>query len=224
MWCIPTEQDAAFVAQMEQTLEVYKRPYDPAYPVVCMDEQPKQLITDSRPSLPARPGCLRRVDYEYLREGLCQIWMFAEPLGGWRDVRVSARKAGLDWAHQVKALVDEPRFENAVRITLVCDNLSTHELSSLYGAFKPEEAFRIAKKIEIVHTPKHGSWLNVAECELSVLTRQCLAGHIPEQMQVEQRAKLWKDERNKKQAGVKWHFTTDDARIKLISLYPKIVE
>jgi len=224
MWCIPPDQDAAFVAQMEQTLEVYKRPYDPAYPVVCMDEQPKQLIGDSRPSLSARPGQPKRVDYEYVRNGMCQIWMFTEPLGGWRDVRVSARKTGPDWAHQVKALVDEPRFANAVKITLVCDNLNTHELSSLYAAFKPEEALRIANKLEIVHTPKHGSWLNIAESELSVLTRQCLGGHISKQEKVEQKAIQWKDDRNKKQTGVKWHFTTDNARIKLQSLYPKIVE
>ncbi len=189
-----------------------------------MDEQPKQLISDFRPSLSVRPGRPRRVDYEYVREGMCQIWMFAEPLGGWRDVRVSARKTSQDWAQQVKALVDEPRFASAVRITLVCDNLNTHELSSLYGAFKPDEALRIAKKIDIVHTPKHGSWLNVAESELSVLTRQCLGGHIPKQEQVQQKATAWKDQRNKRQTGVKWHFTTDQARTKLGSLYPKIVE
>jgi len=223
MWCIPPEQDASFVCQMEQTLEVYKRRYDPAYPVVCMDEQPKQLIRDSRPSLALRPGNPACEDYEYVREGMCQVWMFTEPLGGWRDVRVSARKTCADWARQIKSLVDDPRFETAIKITLVCDNLNTHELSSLYGAFEPEEALRIARKIEIVHTPKHGSWLNVAESELSVLTRQCLGGHIPEQAQVEERAAEWTKHRNKKQTGVNWQFTTDDARIKLKSLYPKIV-
>jgi hypothetical protein len=223
MWCIPPEQDASFVCQMEQTLEVYKRPYDPAYPVVCMDEQPKQLIRDSRPSLALRPGNSECEDYEYIREGMCQVWMFTEPLGGWRDVRVSARKTGVDWARQVKAMVDDPRFESAIKITLVCDNLNTHELHWLYAGFAPEEALRIARKIEIVHTPKHGSWLNVAESELSVLTRQCLGGHVPEQSKVEEKATQWAEQRNKKQTGVKWQFTTEEARIKLSSLYPKII-
>jgi DDE superfamily endonuclease len=223
MWCIAPEQDAAFVAQMEQVLEVYKRPYDDRHPVVCMDEQPKQLIGESRGAVPAAPGRPARVDYEYIREGLCEIWMFVEPLGGWRDVRVSARKAALDWAGQIKALVDDPRYEKAERITLVCDNLNTHCLSSLYAAFEPGEALRIARKLEIVHTPKHGSWLNIAECELSVLTRQCLSERIATQDIVASNAMNWKRERNEKQTGVKWHFATEDARVKLLWLYPKII-
>jgi hypothetical protein len=224
MWCIPPDQDADFVCSMEQVLEVYKRPYDAQHPVVCMDEQPKQLIAESRPPVPMSSGQIRKEDYEYVREGTCQIWMFAEPLGGWRSVRVSERKTALDWAGQVKALVDDPRFESAERITLVCDNLNTHKLSSLYQAFAPEEAMRIARKLEIVHTPKHGSWLNVAESELSVLTRQCLSGHIGERSGVESQAKAWEEKRNKKQKGVQWQFTTEDARTKLYRLYPKIIE
>lgn len=224
MWCIPPEQDAEFVCQMEQVLEVYKRPHDPQNPVVCMDEQPKQLIGESRASLAASPGQVKRVDYEYVREGMCEIWMFVEPLGAWRSVRVTGRKTAIDWACQVRALVDDPRFAEVDRITLVCDNLNTHKLSSLYKAFPPAEAQRLVKKLEIVHTPKHGSWLNVAESELSVLTRQCLGGHIPNQECVHAKAQAWAKERNQKQTGVQWQFTTQDARTKLHRLYPQIIE
>ena len=142
MWCIPPEQDAAFVCQMEQVLEVYKRPYDPKRPVIGMDEQPKQLISETRQPIPAAPGRPERVDYEYVREGTCVVWMFVEPLGGWRDVRVTDTKMAVDWAHQVRQLVDDPRYAEAERITLVCDNLNTHTLASLYQAFAPAEALR----------------------------------------------------------------------------------
>ena len=178
MWCIPPAQDAAFVCQMEQVLEVYKRPYDPARPAVCMDEQPKQLISESRRPIPSAPGRPERVDYEYTREGTCTVWMFVEPLGGWRDGRVTETKTAVDWAEQVRRLVDDPRYAQAGRITLICDNLNTHGLASLYKAFEPAKALRIARRLELVHTPKHGSWLNVAESELSVLTRQCLGRRI----------------------------------------------
>jgi hypothetical protein len=208
---------------MEQVLEVYKRPYDAKHPVVCMDEQPKQLIRESRPSVPMSRGEICKVDYEYIREGTCQIWMFVEPLGNWRSVRVSERKTAIDWAGQVKALVDDPRFESAERITLVCDNLNTHKLGSLYETFPPAEAMRIARKLEIVHTPKHGSWLNVAESELSVLTRQCLSGHIGASATVQEQAQEWTKQRNAEQKGVRWQFTTEQARIRLYSLYPKII-
>lgn len=224
MWCVPPEADADFVCGMEQVLEVYKRPYDAKNPVVCMDEQPKQLICESRASIPMSTGQIRKEDYEYVRNGMCEVWMFVEPLGAWRSVRVSERKTSVDWAHQVKALVEDARFEGAERITLVCDNLNTHKLGSLYRAFSPEEALRIARKLEIVHTPKHGSWLNVAESELSVLTRQCLSGHIGEMRAVETKADAWTKDRNKKQTGVQWQFNTDDARTKLYRLYPKIIE
>lgn len=223
MWCIPPEQDAAFVCQMEQVLEVYKRPHDPAHPVVCMDEQPKQLISERSPSTPVAAGQPARLDYEYVREGVCNVWMFVEPLGGWRDVAVTDTRTGLDWARQVKQLVDHPRYRQAERITLVCDNLNTHELSWLYQAFEPVEALRIAKKLELVHTPKHGSWLNVAESELSVLSRQCLDRRIAERDTVATEAEAWSNQRNAGQVSVDWQFTTADARIKLKRLYPNVV-
>jgi hypothetical protein len=224
MWCIPPDQDAAFVCQMEQVLEVYKRPYDPRRPVVCMDEQPRQLISESRRPWPAAPGRPARVDYEYVREGTCTVWMFVEPLAGWRDVRVTATKTAVDWAHQVRRLVDDPRYAQAERVTLICDNLITHSLASLYKAFGPAEALRVARRLELVHTPKHGSWLNVAESELSVLTRQCLDRRIAVQSELAEEAGAWGSSRNAKQVGVEWHFTTEDARVKLKQLYPKIIE
>jgi hypothetical protein len=224
MWCIPPEQDAAFLCQMEQVLEVYRRPHDAARPVVCMDEQPKQLIAESRRPIPAAPGRPERVDSEYVREGTCTVWMFVEPLAGWRDVRVTGTKTAVDWAHQVRRLVDDPRYAGAERITLVCDNLITHSLASLYKAFAPAEAMRVARRLELIHTPKHGSWLNVAESELSVLTRQCLDRRIAAMREIEEEAGAWGERRNAKQVGVEWHFTTEDARVKLKHLYPKIRE
>ena len=224
MWCIPPEQDAAFVCQMEQVLEVYQRPYDPRRPVVCMDEQPKQLISEVNPPESAAPGQPARMDYEYVREGVCTVWMFVEPLGGWRNAPVTTTKTAVDWAQQVKELVDESRFRQAERITLVCDNLNTHGLASLYQAYAPAEALRIAQKLDLVHTPKHGSWLNVAESELSVLTRQCLARRIAQQDTVSAEAAAWTRARNAKQTGVDWQFTTADARLRLKHLYPKIRE
>jgi len=224
MWCIPPEQDAAFVCQMEQVLEVYKRPYDAKRPVVCMDEQPKQLISEVSQPLAVAPGQPARVDYEYVREGMCTVWMFVEPLGGWRDVPVSDRKTAVDWAHQVKQLVNHPRYRVAKRITLVCDNLNTHTFASLYRAFAPEVALRLVRKLELVYTPKHGSWLNVAESELSALTRQCLDCRIAQRDIVAAEAAAWTSERNTRQVGVDWQFTADDARIRLKHLYPKLRE
>src|SRR5262249_16073216 len=222
MWCIPPDQDAAFVCNMEQVLEVYKRPYDPLRPVVCMDEQPKQLIAEVTQPVSVAPGQPTRVDYEYVREGVCTVWMFVAPLAGWRSVPVTETKTAVDWAHQVKELVDNPRYAAAQRITLVCDNLNTHHLGSLYQAFEPAEALRIAPKLELVHTPKHGSWLNVAASELSVLTRQCLDRRIAQRAVVAEEAGTWAQDRTDSQIGVEWHFTTADARTKLKHLYPKI--
>lgn len=223
MWCIPPQQDAAFVCQMEQTLEVYKRPSDARHPVVCMDEQPVQLVSEVSSPLAATPGQPQRIDYEYVREGVCTVWMFVEPLGGWRSVRVTATKTAIAWAQQIQSLVDDPRFASAERITLVCDNLNTHTLSSLYHAFRPDEALRLANKLELVHTPKHGSWLNIAESELSVLTRQCLGRRIATQVEVTTEAAAWTTDRNHRQTAVDWQFTTQNARVKLKHLYPKIV-
>lgn len=224
MWCIPPQQNAAFVCQMEQVLEVYKRPYDSRHPVVCMDEQPKQLIAETRRPLAVEPGKPERVDYEYVREGVCVVWMFVEPLGGWRNVSVTPTKKSVDWAEQVRRLVDHPRYEEAKKITLVCDNLNTHNLASLYAAFEPAEAMRLARKLELVHTPKHGSWLNVAESELSVLSRQCLDRRIAKLAVVKQQSQYWGEDRNHRQTGVDWQFTTEQARTKLKYLYPKIKE
>ncbi len=209
---------------MEQVLEVYKRPYDPKRPVVCMDEQPKQLIAETRTPVPAAPGQPAHVDCEYLRRGVCVVWMFVEALAGWRDVAVTATKTAVDWAQRVRALVDAPRYAEAERITLVCDNLNTHTLAALYQAFGPAEALRLAQKLELVHTPKQGSWLNVAESELSVLTRQSLDRRVDTEGEVAAEALAWKERRNEKQIGVEWHFTTEDARIKLKYLYPKVKE
>lgn len=222
MWCIPPEQDAAFVAAMEQVLTVYCRPYDERFPVVNMDEQPIQLISESRQPLAMRPGQTEKVDYEYVREGMCNAFMFVQPLGGWRDVHVSKTKTAIDWAGYVKWLVDHPRFAGAERITLVCDNLNTHVIGSLYSAFPPEEAYRLASKLELVFTPKHGSWLNMAEPELSVMTRQCFSDRVESESEVRRRITAWQSDRNSRQIGIDWQFTTEDARIKLKRLYPKI--
>jgi hypothetical protein len=209
---------------MEQVLEVYKRPHDPRRPVVCMDEQPEQLIPEARRPTPVAPGRPERVDYEYVREGTCVVWVFVEPLGGWRDVRVTGTKTAVEWAEQVRRLVDDPRYAEAERITPVCDDLNTHGLASLYKAFEPGEALRPARRLEIVPTPKHGSWLNVAESELSVLTRQCPGRRIATLHEVAGQATARGVRRNRKQVGVDWQFTTEDARIKLKHLHPKISE
>jgi hypothetical protein len=222
MWCIPPDQNGQFVARMEQVLDVYSRPYDPLRPLVCMDEQPVQLTSESRTPIPASPGQPAKVDYEYVRKGSCVAWMFVEPLGCWRDVRVTSRRTAVDWAHQMRSLVDDPRFANAELITVVCDNLNTHDPGSLYEAFPPEEAKRIADKLELIFTPKHGSWLNIAESELSVLTRQSLADRVGSQDEVTARVQPWNESRNEEQIGVNWQFQTDNARTKLRHLYPKI--
>jgi len=207
---------------MEQVLEVYKRPYDAKRPVVCMDEQPKQLVSEISPPVPLAPAQPERMDYEYVRHGVCSVWMFVEPLGGWRSVDATDTRTKVDWAHQVRRLVDDPRFAAAERITLVQDNLNTHDLASLYEAFEPAEALRIAQKLELVHTPKHGSWLNVAESELSALHRQCLDRRIASKDTVASEAAAWSKQRNEEQVGVEWHFTTEDARTRLKRLYPQI--
>lgn len=222
MWCIPPQQDAHFVSRMEFVLEVYKRLYDPKFPVVGMDEKFVQLISETRVPIPTAPGRPQRFDFEYRREGTAVIWMFTEPLAGWRQVNVTDRRTAVDWAHQIKALVDSPRYRDAERITLVCDNLNTHDPASLYAAFDPAEAMRIRNRIELVPTPKHGSWLNIAEVELSVMSRQCLTRRIGDRDVLEHETSIWADERTRDQKGVDWQFTTDDARIKLKRLYPKI--
>jgi hypothetical protein len=207
---------------MERVLEVYRRPYNPLRPVVCLDEQPFQLISETRQSIPMDRGQPKRIDYEYTREGTCTVWMMVEPLACWRDVQVTAQRTMVEWAKQVRRLVDHPRYAQAEVITLVSDNLNTHDFGSLYEAFKPQEALRLARKLELIHTPKHGSWLNIAEPELSVLTRQAMGDYIASQAKVASRALPWASQRNAKQVGIDWQFKTEDARIKLKKLYPNI--
>lgn len=186
-----------------------------------MDEQPKQLTSEDNPPIPPAPGHPTCIDYDYDREGSCNVWMFVEPLGGWRSVRVTDTKKAVDWAQQVKQLVDDPRYADAEWITLVCDNLATQNFATLYQAFEPMEAMRLVQKLEVVHTPEHGSWLNVAESELSVLPRQSLGRRIATRQEVADEATAWDTDRNQRQIGVDWQFTNSDARIKLKHLYPK---
>ena len=206
---------------MEDVLELYCLPYDPTVPLICMDEQPTQLIAETRPALPQEPGKVERYDYEYERKGTAVNFMFTEPLGSWRKVNVRERRTSIDWAQEIKELLDRD-YPKAEKIRLVIDNLNTHKIASLYEAFKPEEARRLAKRLEIHYTPKHGSCLNIAEIELSVLTKQCLDRYIPDLKTLRQETKAWQKNRNLKQKGVDWQFTTQDARIKLKRLYPQI--
>lgn len=220
MWCIPPERNAEFVCAMENVLEVYKRPRDPQRPVVCMDEKPKQLIKETRTPVPCATGRPRRVDYEYERNGTASVFLFVDPLRGWRRVEATERRTRVDWARQVRQLVDRD-YPQAQKITLVMDNLNTHSLASLYEAFEPTEARRLAEKLEIVNTPKHGSWLNVAEVELAVLEKQAIGGRLPDRAALVARLKAWQKGRNRSHSKVDWQFTTADARIKLKRLYPQ---
>ena len=221
MWVIPPKHSGAFVAHMEDVLEVYQLPYDPQVPMVCMDEQPVQLIKETRQPLPAAPGKPEKVDYEYERNGTANIFMFTEPLNGTRHVRVTEHRTAVDWANEIRDLL-EIRYPEAARVRLVCDNLNTHGIGSLYEAFPPEQARRLASRLEIHHTPKHGSWLNIAEIELSVLTMQCLARRLPDMETLTKETQQWEQRRNASQKGVDWQFSTLDARIKLKRLYPQI--
>ena len=206
---------------MENVLSVYKRPYDAMRPVVCFDEKSKQLVGEVRPAIPAAPGRELCRDYEYVRNGVANLFMFVEPLKGWRHVNVTSRRTKLDFARQMKELVDV-HYPAASMITLVMDNLNTHRLSCLYEAFEPVEARRLIEKIEVVHTPRHGSWLNMAECELSVLEKQCLGERIGDEMTLRQRLSIWNADRNTRNKKIDWQFETADARIKLRRLYPQI--
>jgi hypothetical protein len=206
---------------MEDILEVYQRPYDPDRPVVCLDEQPTQLIAETRTPLAGEPGQPQRYDYEYERAGTANNFMVTEPLAGWRKVNVRATKTALDLAHEVKELLDID-YPNAEKVVLVWGNLNTHAPASLYKAFPPAEARRLLNRLEIHYTPKHGSWLDMAEIELSVFTKQCLTRRIPDIDTLRREAKAWAMRRNNEQTGVNWHFTTADARIKLNRLYPQV--
>jgi DDE superfamily endonuclease len=221
-WVLPPGcGNAAFVAAMEDVLAVYHRPYDPARPVVGVDEGGKQLIGDVREPLPVRPGAPAKEDAEYERHGVANLFMAFEPLGGHRLVEVTERRTAVDFARFVRRLCDEV-YPDAHRVVLVCDNLNTHTPASLYEAFEPAEARRLAERLEWHYTPKHGSWLNMAEMELSVLARQCLDRRIPDQAALEREVAAWQQRRNAAAVKANWQFTTADARIKLKRLYPTI--
>ena len=208
---------------MEDVLEVYSRPYDPKRPMICMDEKPYQLLGEVREPLPPQPGKVRKFDNEYERNGTCSIFMFTEPLAGWRYTEAFEHRAKKDWAHRVKWVLDN-QYPDAEKIVLVMDNLNTHVISSFYETFLPEEAFRLAQRLEIHYTPKHGSWLDIAEIELSALSVQCLGDRrIPSISVLNKELSAWETRRNVNQKGVDWQFTTADARTKLKSLYPTIL-
>jgi len=207
---------------MEDVLEVYSQPYDPEIPMICMDEKPYQLLDEAREPLPIRPGSTEKIDNEYVREGTCSIFMFTEPLAGWRHAVALPRRTKKDWAHMIKWLLDEV-CPAAAKVRLTMDNLNTHSISSLYEAYPPAEALRLAQRLEIHFTPKHGSWLNIAEIELSAMTIQCLGKRrIPSIEELNRNLLAWHCNRNENQKGVDWQFTTEDARIKLKRLYPVV--
>jgi hypothetical protein len=218
-WVLPPEQNAAFVCAMEDVLEVYQRPYDPRRPQVCFDESSKQLVGEVTPSTLPQPGQPAREDYEYVRNGTANLFMLSEPLQGWREVKVTDQRTKLDFAHVIRDLVDK-HYPEAESIVLVMDNLNTHKPASLYEAFPPEEARRLISKLEIHYTPKHGSWLDMAEIELGILNRQCLNRRIPDQSTLKGEVAAWVSQRNATYRKIDWRFTTKDARIKLKRLYP----
>jgi len=206
---------------MEEVLAVYTRPYDPTRPVVCLDETSKQLVSETRTPLPAEPGQPERVDYEYERQGTANLFMAVEPLTGQRHVTVTDRRTAVDFAQVVKALL-EVHYPHAEKVVLVLDNLNTHKPAALYQAFEPAVAWRLLERLDIHHTPKHGSWLNMAEIELSVLNQQCLNRRIPDTATLTREVAAWQQARNADPRPVNWRFTTADARIKLKRLYPSI--
>ena len=222
-WVIPPEADGEFVAHMEEVLETYTQPYDACYPVVCMDEQPIQLLGETRVPIAATKDHPRRVDYEYERAGTASIFMFCEPLSGWRQVTVRQRRTKIDWAIEVEKLL-RTRYALADKVILVSDNLNTHTKGAFYEAFAPEKARAIVRRLEFRHTPKHGSWLNIAENELSSMTRQCVKDRRFATIDaLRSETVAWHQHSNARQRGVDWHFKVGDARIKLKSVYPKII-
>jgi len=220
-WVLPPKANAGFVAAMEDVLEVYTRPYDPKRPVVCFDEASKQLVADVTPPLPAQPGRPARIDYEYERCGTANLFMLFEPLAGRRRVKVTQRRTAVDYAQAIRELVDVD-YAGAEKVVLVQDNLNTHAPASLYEAFEPAEARRILERLEIHYTPKHASWLNMAETELSVLGRQCLDRRIAGRETLVREVAMWEEKRNAAVVKVDWQFTTAEARIRLKRLYPSI--
>jgi hypothetical protein len=221
-WVIPPESDAEFVASMEDVLATYAMPYNKAIPVICMDEQPVQLVKDVRQVIPATINHPQRVDYEYERAGTASIFMFTEPLSGWRAVNVRPQRKKIDWALEIEELL-RTKYQESEKIILICDNLNTHTRGAFYEAFPADKAREIVNRIEFCYTPKHGSWLNIAENELSVMTRQCLnKRRIGDIVTLQEEVQAWATATNDKQKGVDWQFTINDARLKLKSIYPKI--
>ncbi len=220
-WKIPPEGNAAFVAAMEDVLEVYHLPYDSAYPVVCMDESSKQMIGEVRDPIPCAPRQPVRIDDEYVRNGVVEIFMEVEPLAGKRHVAITEHRTRKDWASQIKEMLDE-RYPEAIKVRLVMDNLNTHSIASLYETFDPREARRLAERLDIHYTPKHGSWLNMAEIELSVLKGQCLDRRIADMTTMQTEVAAWEKDRNNNIKKINWQFTSPDARIKLRRLYPTL--
>jgi hypothetical protein len=220
-WCIPPKEDAAFVCNMEDVLEVYKRPYDPKRPLICMDEMPKQLLADLREPIAVGPGHSARSDYEYQRNGVADLFMLCEPLQGKRFIQVEKQRRRIEWAQVMRYLADE-LYPEAERIVVVMDNLNTHTPAAFYQVYEPEEARRLIQRFEFHFTPKHGSWLNMAEIELSALARQCLDRRLPDIETLLREVQAWQDQRNSEVVKVRWQFTTADARIKLRHLYPRI--
>jgi transposase len=222
-WCIPPEANEEFVYHMEDVLDVYQRPYDPRFPQVCLDEGLKELHAQVQEPIAAEPGMPKREDYHYAREGVCSIFLANEPLRGKRYLQVTERRTKKDWALFVRDLLDRV-YPDAEKVLLVMDHLNTHTPASFYEAFPAEEARRLTKRLEIHYTPKHGSWLNMAEIELSVLGRQCLSGRIASREEVQERVRAWQERRNCSDSSINWRFTTEDARIKLKRLYPSMEE
>jgi len=221
-WVIPPEANAEFVANMEEVLDTYEQPYNPRIPVVCMDEQPIQLTKEVRVPIEATLNHPKRIDYEYERAGTASIFLFVEPLAGWRKAKARDRRTKVDWAMEMAELLDGP-YVDCEKVILVCDNLNTHTKGAFYEAFEPKKAREYAKRVQFCYTPKHGSWLNIAECELSALTRQCLQDRrIGDVNTINEEVGAWSEDVNSTQRGVDWQMKTDDARVKLKSLYPKI--
>lgn len=221
-WVIAPDADAEFVAQMEAVLDVYARPYNPSCPVICMDEQPVQLHKETRIPIEATAKHPKRVDYEYERVGTASIFMFTEPLAGWREATARKRRTKTDWAIEVARLL-EGRYADCQQVILTCDNLNTHTKGAFYEAFEPERARQLVRRIEFCYTPKHGSWLNVAENELSSMTRQCVSGRRFGDIEtLHEEIAAWSTDVNNTQRGVDWQMKVEDARCKLTSVYPKI--
>ena len=220
-WCIPPEEDAEFVANMEDILDIYQQPYDPRHPLWCMDEKPYQILGESREPIPMKPGSVEKIDSEYIRNGTVSIFCFIQPHTGRIVHFVEETRTAVDWAEKIRYLVDAIA-PDAEKITLVMDNLNTHKIASLYKAFPPEEARRIARKLDVHYTPKHGSWLDIAEIGINIMTRECLNRRIPSIADLRSELATWNENYDRKPSPVNWQFTTADSRIKLRRLYPDI--